>query len=121
MNKAIGVPVYLDAQRALEMIGDEPSVRDILQMAEQGLRQGILQIGQLLQAGEVAEVRQVLHTIKGSLPIFCADSLVEQVLAVEKLCQTAGAPEVISAFAGVEGKLVRLADEIQVYLEAPAS
>lgn len=121
MSKTIGELVHLDVPRALEMVGDEPSVRDILRMAEQGLRRDLLRMEQSLRAGDVADVRQVLHTLKGSLPIFCADPLTEQVRAVEQLCKTAGAPEVASAYGGLAQELARLADEIQVHLESLAS
>jgi HPt (histidine-containing phosphotransfer) domain-containing protein len=121
MGKTIGELVHLDVPRALEMVGDEASVRDILRMAEQGLRRDLLQMAQSLRAGDVAAVRQVLHTLKGSLPIFCADPLTEQVRAIEQLCKTADAVQVASVFAGVAQELARLADEIQVHLESLAS
>lgn len=120
MSKATDAPVHLDVQRALEMLGDEPSVQEILRMAEQGLRRDIPHLEQLLRTGEVAEMRQVLHTIKGSLPIYCADPLIEQVRAVEQLCKTAGAPEVAAVFGALEKELTRLAGEIQVHLETSA-
>ena len=108
--------VYLDVNRTIAMMGDEAAVPSILQMAQQTLTDEIRQLHLLVDSGDTIAAGRVLHTIKGSLPIFCGDVLVEQVAQLEKSSKQGPAPELIPAFTAISVELKKLTDEIVNYL-----
>lgn len=104
---------HLDLARALDMMGEEQEVRDILQLAEESLRQNLPKLRGLVQAGQMVEAAEVLHVFKGMLPVFCADPLAELVATSERTAKTgAGLPD----YPEVDGKLEQLLHEIRTYL-----
>ncbi len=111
--------VYLDVARALEQTGDDEALRTMLPMLQELLERNVPQIAQLLADRDVRAASQLLHALKGCLPIFCVPVLCEQLAAVEHLSKAGEGPGVGEAFAAVQPQLHRLQVEIAQYLAQP--
>ena len=109
-------PMHLNVERALEMIGDPVTVLKILGMAQAALRRDTERLPALLAAGDVAAAAGILHTLKGMLPLFCSDSLVQQVSACERAAKAAGAADGLPLYPEVGAQLKTLLAEIDAYL-----
>ena len=113
---------FLDVQRGISMLGSEQSLRMILQTVNGSMMHDIPEISRLLEAGEVSTANRLLHAIKGYVPVFCSDALIEQVIQTERLSKTAKAAEVVPAYVALSPKLQSLLTEVQLYLDsAPRS
>ena len=108
----------LDPVLGLEMVGDEASLIDILSLAEESLTRDLPAIDQSLNQGDARRADEMLHAIKGFVPIFSVPSLFEHVTEVELLGKTASAPELAAAYAPLAPKLKQLRDEILSYRQA---
>ena len=109
---------WLDPVLGLEMVGDEDSLIDILNLADEGLTRDLPAIEQCLASGDARRADEMLHAIKGFVPIFCVESLVEHVTRVELLGKTASAQELAPAYAPLAPQLHQLRDEIRRYRDA---
>ena len=78
-------PIYLSVERAMEFIGDANGVLTLLKTLQQTLSSDLPLIVDLLNKDDVLGANRVLHQLKGFTPVFCVDSLVERVVAVEQL------------------------------------
>ena len=110
--------VHLDLGRALDMLGDEQEVREILQLAEASLGENIPKARELVRAGRTADAAALLHVFKGMLPVFCGDALIAQVTVVERMARTAAPGTDLPGYPEVEAKLEQLLSEIRKYLGA---
>jgi HPt (histidine-containing phosphotransfer) domain-containing protein len=106
----------LDVALGLEMLGDEESLAELLELALQGLERDIPAVAQHLSQGDAKGANQLLHAIKGFAPIFCCPELVQQITAVEALSKTASAAEITPLYAQLAPGLSQLRDEICVHL-----
>ncbi len=104
----------------LDMVGDADALRELLDLAAQGLDRDIPGIAQCLQQGDARGANQLLHAIKGFVPIFCAAPVVQHVTRVELLSKTADADEVAAAYADLAPVLSQLLREIRSHLETTA-
>ena len=110
---------YLDIDRAIGYTGDEAAVRDLLHMVEHSLTDDIGKIWQKLEAGDIAAAGRLLHAIKGFVPIFCHDLLVEQVTRAEAMSKTQSAESFKPVYADLAPALLLLLAEIRAYLLRP--
>ena len=85
---------YLDIAQAMTYTEDEDATRALLQMVAQRLPQDIEQIRLKLDLSDLCAAGQVLHALKGVIPMFCCASLVEQVTQAEAMAKS-GAEEAI--------------------------
>ena len=106
----------LDIALGLDMVGDEQSLQELLDMAEQALTRDIRAVAEHLEQGNAKGANGLLHAIKGFAPIFCAEHLVRQITGVELLSKTAAAQEIAVHYAELAPALAQLRDEICVYL-----
>ena len=106
----------LDIPLGLEMVGDEQSLMELLDMAEEGLTRDIPAIALHLEQGRAKDANALLHAIKGFAPIFCCEPLVQQIGSVELLSKTAPAQEIAPRYAQLAPALAQLRDEICAYL-----
>ncbi len=107
----------LDIALGLDMVGDEPSLHELLDLAEKSLARDIPAIAAHLAAGDAKAANQLLHSTKGFVPIFCSAALVQQVTRVELLSKSANAAEIASAYAELAPALSQLLDEIRQFLK----
>jgi HPt (histidine-containing phosphotransfer) domain-containing protein len=110
---------FLNVERGISMLGSEQSLRMILQTVNGSMMHDIPEISRLLEAGEVPTANRLLHAIKGYVPVFCSDALIEQVIYTERLSTTGTAEVVKPAFAALAPKLQSLLTEVQLYMDVP--
>ena len=110
------VLVHLDIARALEQIGDEAALRGMLPMLQELLERDLPLIQQRLVDMDVRGANQLLHSLKGCLPIFCTPSLCEHLAEVELMSKAGVGLEVGAAFAELSPKLQALQLEVAYYL-----
>lgn len=106
------LPIYLSIERAMEFIGDAEGVLSLLKTLHQTLGEDLPKIKALLDSDDVNGANRLLHQLKGFTPVFCVDSLVELVVAVENLSKHAEAPEVRTAYNRLAPQLEQLRIEV---------
>ena len=109
----------LEVKRAIDMLGSHEALSMILRTALLSLSEEVPAIGRELEAGDVRAASRRLHGIKGYLPIFGADPLVNEFFALEQLSKTASAATLVAAFSTLRPLLERLLAEIRQYLQLP--
>lgn len=107
---------YLDLQRARDMLGDEARVRDIVELAHTVMQADMPRMRQSVAAGDIVAAGRVLHSLKGMVPVFCKDELVEHVTSSERLSKTGQVHEFMPAYLQAEQALEALLAEIGGYL-----
>jgi HPt (histidine-containing phosphotransfer) domain-containing protein len=107
----------LDLDLGLDMVGDAQALDEVLALAEQSLTHDLPAIAQLLGQGDAGAASRVLHSIKGFVPIFCVQTLVQHVTRVELLSKTASAAELQPAYAELEPVLRQLCEELRRHLK----
>lgn len=108
--------VHLDIERAIGYTGDAAAAGDLLQMVEQSLGGDIDKIWQKLEVGDMAAAGRLIHAIKGFVPIFGHDLLVEQVTRAEALSKTQSAESFKQVYADLAPALLLLLKEIRAHL-----
>lgn len=106
----------LDMKRALDFVGDEDSAHAMMPLLATSLGHDVPEILRLLQAGDVHAANGLLHPLKGIVPVFCVDAVIDRVTAVEVLSKTASADEVLPRFTEIQPLLERLRAEIDEYM-----
>jgi HPt (histidine-containing phosphotransfer) domain-containing protein len=109
-------PIYLSIERAMEFIGDANGVLTLLKTLQQTLSDDLPQLQELLDNGEVYAANRILHQLKGFTPVFCVDSLVEEVVMVESLSKHGEPQELSLAYKDLAPKLEALRMEVLAHL-----
>lgn len=109
-------PRWLEIERGLAFLDDRELLLEMLGLLEQNLGTDIARIWQFLDADDAAAAARVLHPLKGILPIFSSDELVEQVIHTELLCKTLPASEVRPVFAQTAASLGQFLTQMQRFL-----
>ncbi len=112
--------VYLDIPRALEQVGDEQALQNMMPMLQEMLERDLPLIAQSLANGDVRGANPLLHSLKGCLPIFCEPTLCTHLAQVEQLSKAGGSAEVNEAYATLGPKLLGLQQEVTQYLSPRA-
>ena len=107
----------LDIAQGLDMVGDADALRELLDLAEKGLEHDLPAIARFLEQGDARGANQLLHSIKGFVPIFCTATLVQHVTQVELLSKSASAVEIAPVYAELAPALTQLHEDIRRYLE----
>lgn len=116
------LPIYLSIERAMEFIGDANGVLSLLKTLQQTLSDDLPRLQELLDKGDAYAANRILHQLKGFTPVFCVDSLVEQVVMVENLSKHGEAHELSLAYKDLAPQLEALRMEVIAHLSlhAPA-
>ena len=109
-------PTYLSVERAMEFIGDANGVLTLLKTLHQTLGEELPRIQAMLDQGDLHGANRLLHQLKGFTPVFCVDSLVEQVVSVEHLSKHAEPSDVLSAYMRLAPQLATLRSEVAQHL-----
>lgn len=112
------VATRLNVARGADMMGSEAALRNILATVLVSLSADVPTMDAALQAGDVRTANRMLHALKGYVPIFGSDVLIEHVVSVEKLSKTESATVVQVAYAQLGPELHGLLAEIQLFLNA---
>ncbi|GAB4213268.1 MAG: phosphoglycerate kinase [Rhodoferax sp.] len=115
---AVAAPVVpsLDVAKGVGMMGSEAALKKILQTVADTMSANLPQIMAALQSGDVRTANQLLHAIKGYVPIFASDALVDAVVRVEVFSKTASAAEVLLHYQALQPQLQALLSEVAAYL-----
>jgi len=113
-------PQYLNIAGAMEQIGDEGALREMLPMVLDSLQRDVPAIADLLAQGDVAGANHLLHPLKGFIPIFCTPDLYARVSEVEQMSKKGDAPTVGAAYALLAPELRVFEAEVARYLGVPA-
>ena len=109
-------PTYLSVERAMEFIGDANGVLTLLKTLHQTLGEELPRIQAMLDQGDLHGANRLLHQLKGFTPVFCVDSLVEEVVSVEHLSKHAEPSDVRSAYMRLAPQLATLRSEVAQHL-----
>ncbi len=121
MNSQLGSTpsaARLDVARGVGMMGSETALRKILVTVVISMAADLPTIDTALQTGDVATANRLLHAIKGYMPIFGSNALIEQVAAVEKLSKTEPAAVVQVTYQQLGPELHGLLAEIELFLNS---
>ena len=106
---------------ALEFLGDDQGVRDLVPALCTALSKDVPEIAELLAQGQAADATARLHSLKGFVPVFCFAPLVEELTRVERMSRGGASAEVIASYAALAPALQRLGEEAAHYLaQAPS-
>ncbi|MDD2881553.1 MAG: hypothetical protein PHQ58_14080 [Rhodoferax sp.] len=106
----------LDVPRGVSMMGSEASLRKILHTVQESMAGNLPEIAVMLAGGDVVGANRLLHAIKGYLPIFASDALIERVTEVEKISKAEIATTVAPLYAELAPRLEGLLGEIRDFL-----
>lgn len=109
-------PRYLHIEGALQQIGDEGALREMLPMVLESLRRDVPAVLAALAEGDVKSANRLLHPLKGFIPIFCTPPLYEHVADVEHLSKNESAATVAAAFTVLAPELLTFQAEVAAYL-----
>lgn len=109
-------PIYLSIERAMEFIGDANGVLSLLKTLQQTLGDDLPRIQALLDQDDMHGVNRLLHQLKGFTPVFCVDSLVEDVVRVEQLSKHGESSEIRAAYSQLAPQLQQLRTEVATHL-----
>lgn len=107
---------FLNLELAFHRVGDAAVLRQMLEMLSHKLASDVPQIGQFLAARELQKANRLLHPLKGVIPIFCEETLCNEVTAVEVLSKTGPIEEVAVAYDRLRPKLECLQQEVERHL-----
>ena len=113
-------PVYLDVPRAIEQLGDAQALRNMLPMLLEMLERDVPRIADSLSGGDVRGANALLHSMKGCMPIFCVETLCEELAQLEYVSKTAGIADVLPAYSVLAPKLEQLKLDVSVFLMSAA-
>ena len=108
--------LYLNVAQSLENVGDADALQDMLQMLHNMLASDVQQIGQCMDASDFSGAGQLLHALKGCIPIFCYPTLCQELTAVEQMSKSASPEGCAPAYVPLRTKLDSLRTEIGMYL-----
>jgi HPt (histidine-containing phosphotransfer) domain-containing protein len=74
----------LNLSGAIEFLGDEQAVSDLLQPLVTSLGKDIGEVERLLTLGDMPAIASTLHALKGFIPVFCHAEFAAQLVDVEK-------------------------------------
>ena len=109
-------PGHLDIELALSQIGDTDAMNDMLRLLEESLARDVPHITSLLEQGDTTGANRLLHSLKGFIPIFCADSFCAEVVRVEGMSKDPSDTGLLAAYAGLRPQLEALLAEVSTYL-----
>ncbi len=106
----------------MEFIGDVNGVLSLLKTLHQTLGDDLPRIQAMLDKDDMHGANRLLHQLKGFTPVFCVDSLVEEVVRIEHLSKHAASAEIRGAYSHLAPKLEQLRTEVATHLRlhAPA-
>jgi HPt (histidine-containing phosphotransfer) domain-containing protein len=110
---------YFDPALALENVGDALALREMLLMLQDVLGRDVLQISEFMEVADFSAAHQLLHSLKGCMPIFCTPALCQELTDVELLSKSPGREASASAYLALRPKLETLQEELGLHLAKP--
>ena len=108
---------YLSTERAAEFVGDAAGVNRLLSTLKNTLDTDLPKLRQRLADGDTRGLNDMLHQLKGFVPVFCVDSLVDRVVEVEALSKQAPLETLKQAMTPLLEQLTVLQSEVDHQLK----
>jgi HPt (histidine-containing phosphotransfer) domain-containing protein len=78
---------YLSMSKAIAYVGDAQSAHQLLGTLNSSLISDDAKIASAIELGQFDVLQKIWHQLKGFAPVFCQDSLVEEIAHTELLCK----------------------------------
>lgn len=117
---------YLSMSKAIAYLGDAQSAHQLLSTLNSTLLRDEPQISSAIESSQFEVLQKIWHQLKGFAPVFCQESLIDEIAQTEFLCKQIQTPEerlaALHASAKLQTSLRALQSEVAVQmLEAPAT
>ena len=117
---------YLSMAKAIAYVGDAQSAHQLLGTLNSSLISDEAKIASAIESGQFDVLQKIWHQLKGFAPVFCQESLVDEIAQTELLCKQIQAPgerlAALHASAKLQTSLKALQAEVAVQmLEAAAT
>jgi HPt (histidine-containing phosphotransfer) domain-containing protein len=86
-------PRYLSMSKAIAYVGDDQSAHQLLSTLNSTLLRDEPQISSAIESSQFEVLQKIWHQLKGFAPVFCHESLIDEIAQTELLCKKIQAPE----------------------------
>ncbi len=117
-NVGDGAPYQvLNLAGAIEFLGDQQAVSELLQPLVTSLSKDIGEVERLLGQRDMPGVSRTLHSLKGFIPVFCHAQVAAQLVDIEKRCSNDDSPQMLAQVHALMQALRQLVQESNRFLE----
>ena len=109
---------YLSMSKAIAYVGDAQSAHQLLSTLNSTLLRDEPQISSAIESSQFEVLQKIWHQLKGFAPVFCQESLIEEIAHTELLCKQIQAPEERLAALHASAKLQTSLRALQVEVAA---
>jgi HPt (histidine-containing phosphotransfer) domain-containing protein len=102
---------------AIEFLGDEQAVSELLEPLVMSLTKDIGEIERLLGQADMPGVARTLHSLKGFIPVFCHAEFAAQLVNIEKRTRTDASPQMVEQVQALLQPLRQLVQESKSFLQ----
>jgi hypothetical protein len=106
----------LNISGAIEFLGDEQAVSDLLQPLVTSLGKDIGEVEGFLALGDMPAIARTLHSLKGFIPVFCHAEFAAQLVDVEKRIRGDHSPQMRAQVEALLHPLRQLVQESNGFL-----
>jgi HPt (histidine-containing phosphotransfer) domain-containing protein len=107
----------LNLAGAIEFLGDEQAVSDLLQPLVTSLSSDIGEVERLLLTGDLPAIARTLHSLKGFIPVFCYAEFAAQLVDTEKRIRGDNSPQMHAQVQALLQPLRQLVQESNSFLQ----
>ena len=116
---------YLSMPKAIAYLGDVQSAHQLLSTLNSTLLRDEPEISSAIASSQFDVLQKIWHQLKGFAPVFCQESLIEEIAHTELLCKQIQAPEqrlaALHASATLQTSLRALQAEVAAQMLAAAA
>jgi HPt (histidine-containing phosphotransfer) domain-containing protein len=116
---------YLSMSKAIAYLGDVQSAHQLLSTLNSTLLRDEPEISNAIASSQFDVLQKIWHQLKGFAPVFCQESLIEEIAHTELLCKQIQAPEerlaALHASATLQTSLRALQAEVAAQMLAAAA
>lgn len=116
---------YLSMSKAIAYLGDVQSAHQLLSTLNSTLLRDEPEISSAIASSQFDVLQKIWHQLKGFAPVFCQESLIEEIAHTELLCKQIQAPEerlaALHASATLQTSLRALQAEVAAQMLAAAA
>jgi HPt (histidine-containing phosphotransfer) domain-containing protein len=102
---------------AIEFLGDEQAVSELLEPLVLSLTKDIGEVEHLLGQVDMQGVARTLHSLKGFIPVFCHAEFAAQLVNIEKRTRTDASPQMVEQVQALLQPLRQLVQESKSFLQ----
>jgi HPt (histidine-containing phosphotransfer) domain-containing protein len=107
----------LNLAGAIEFLGDQQAVSELLQPLVISLSKDIGEVERLLGQRDMPGVARTLHSLKGFIPVFCHAQVAAQLVDIEKRSRSDDSPQMRAQVQALMQPLRQLVQESNSFLQ----